>query len=243
SAQSPQPSEPAPLAPVGSGARAPVPGPASGLALPPDNAADAAATFTVPAPAAAPEASDSGWYNESVDVLLRLDQDAAEVIERRVVVCTAERLTELASSVSLPRALTDTSAEHGLHVELLYGGALIWQDHPSESHFRAAIELPAPLVAGDRHEYGLRLRTPPGQPMAPHFVHIPMHRTERCTLRIRFAADATPTRVWRLDAVPTSVVNDPWRGAALLEPDQFGELSAEFAHLRIGLAYGLSWQA
>jgi len=197
-----------------------------------------------PADPVAPAAVDGGrgWYVEEASALLRLDLDTAEAVERRTVVATTDLLGELDTAVSVPRRHDDEDADHGLDVELLYGGRLESHEEPYESYFRQSLVLPAPLRTGQRHSYALRLRLPAGQPMAPHFVHVPLLRSDSFRLCVRFDQARPPRAVWRVDGVPTAVLYDRRPGSAVLLPDGEGEVRAEFHDMRIGYGYGLCWQ-
>jgi hypothetical protein len=189
-----------------------------------------------------PAAATDGWYVESFAALLRLDAQPVEAVERRVIVATVDGLSELATSISVPRHPADSAATHALDVEILHGGALERRDQPYETFFRNVIALPQPLRAGDRHEYALRLSIPRGQPMAPHYVHVPFRRSDYFDLRIRFSPHSVPGKIWVLSGVPTAVIYERNPAADTLSPDRFGEVHATFRGLRLGLGYGLSWQ-
>jgi hypothetical protein len=193
-------------------------------------------------PSPAGSDGDQGWYVEEASALLRLDLGITEAVERRTVVATAGPLSELATGVSVPRRHDDDAVEHGLDLELLYGGRLEAHEQPYESYFRQSLVLPTPLRAGERHTYAMRLRLPPGQPMAPHFVHVPLLRSDSFRLCVRFDRARPPQAVWRVDGVPTAVIYERRPGSAVLQPDESGEVRAEFSDMRVGYGYGLCWQ-
>jgi hypothetical protein len=186
-------------------------------------------------------ADPDGWYIESFRALVRMDIDPPEAIEERVAVATVDGLTELAASVSVPRHPDDKSETHQLDVELVYGGRLELREQPYESYFRNVITLPTPLNAGQQHKYAMKVRLPPGQPMAPHYVHVPLRRSDHFELRIRFDPARLPPIVWRLTEVATAVIYEDKPKSDVLEPDRFGEISCEFRNLRQGYGYGLRW--
>lgn len=182
-----------------------------------------------------------GWYVESFTALLRLDINPVEALERRMIVATVDGLSEIATAISIPRDLTDLTAEHRLDVELLFGGSLERREQPYESYFRNVIAFPRPLVTGERHEYTLRLRIPPGQPMAPHYVHVPFERSDSFDLRVCFDPAHLPRNVWKLDGVPTTVLYESKPAAEEVVPDRFGQMHVAFRGLRQGMSYGLRW--
>jgi hypothetical protein len=197
-----------------------------------------------PAPTgSAPSAVDpETWYIDSFTALLRLDAEPVEAEERRIIVATVPGLRELATSVSVPRHPADTDQPHGLDSELLYGGSLELRDQPYESYFRNVIVLPRPLEKGERHEYALRLRIPPGQPMAPHYVHVPFRRSDHFELRVRFNPRRMPEAVWVLCGTPTAVIYQQKPSHEALLPDRFGEVHVSFHDLRLGFGYGICWK-
>lgn len=204
-----------------------------------------------PAPGAeqAPDAAHAadgqapdGWYVESFSARLRLDGPQAEAVEHRVIVATQDDLRELATSISLPRHADDAGAEHRIEAELLYGGSLELREQPYESYFRHVISLARPLKAGERHEYELQLRVPPGQPMAPHYVYVPFCRSDHFQLRVRFSPTRLPRTIWLLSGAPPVVIYGRADGTELVTPDRFGEVLVEFRDLQLGRGYGLRWQ-
>jgi transcriptional regulator with XRE-family HTH domain len=191
----------------------------------------------------APDADNSqGWFVESFSALLRLDTEPIEALEQRVIVATADGLSELATSVSVPRHPADADQSHGLESELLHGGSLELREQPYETYFKNVIVLPRPLRKGERHEYALRLRIPAGQPMASHYVYVPFSRSDHFDLRVRFNPRHLPQAVWTLRGAPTAVIYQREPLAEMLTPDRFGEVHVSFRSLRLGLGYGVCWQ-
>ncbi|WP_405933367.1 helix-turn-helix domain-containing protein [Streptomyces sp. NBC_00827] len=182
-----------------------------------------------------------GYYAEQVDTRLRLDGPSPEAVERRVIVSTCGRLTRIPVEFSVPRHTQDTRLQHGLYVSAERGGRLRRPEHPYESYFRQELVLPAPLPAGQRHTYVLRLRIPPAQSMAPHFVHVPLIRSDGFRLRVQFDSTRPPRNVWRLDGVPTAVIYQRLPGTGELGTAPDGSVDADFSDLRIGYGYGLCW--
>ena len=192
--------------------------------------------------AGAAPADEEEYYVESFKALLRLDAEPIEAIEQRVIVATRDGLSELQTSICVPRHGEDGSAAHELDAELLHGGSLARRDQPYETFFRNVIALPVPLRVGDRHEYAMRLRLPSGQPMAPHYVHVPFRRSDSFELRVRFPSGRLPAAVWQVSGVPTTVIYERQPPGPTLVPDKFGEIRVAFRGLRTGFGYGICWQ-
>ena len=211
-----------------------------------------AAASAADLPAAAPGTRAGGdqseterhadWYVESFTALLRLDTEPIEAEEQRVIVSQVDGLSELATSISVPRHPRDASKSHQLDVELLHGGSLEVREQPYESYFRNVIALPRPLRAGERHQYALRHRVPPGQPMACHYVYVPFRRSDSFDLRVRFCMRRPPRAVWALPGVSTAVIYERVPTSMPLIPDRFGEVYVRFQRLTVGLGYGIRWQ-
>ena len=183
-----------------------------------------------------------GWFSESCTALLRLDTEPIESLEQRVVIAAVDGLSELATSISVPRHPADAGDAHGLDAELLHGGSLQLREQPYESYFRNVIVLPRPLRRGERHEYALRLRIPPQQLMASHYVQVPLRRTDYFEARVRFNPEHPPRSVWKLSGAPTAVIYESNQAHERLVPDRFGEVHVSFRDLRLGLSYGVCWQ-
>ena len=206
------------------------------LAGPPDEADEDA-----PPPGRA--GPDDGWFVKSFSALLHLDAAPVEAVERRTIVATQDGVRELETSVSVPRHPADDAAgPRGLETEMLEGGTLAVREQPYESYFRNVIALPRALRRGEWHEYRLRQRIPPGQPMACHYVHVPFRRSDYFELRVCFDRSHLPRVVWALCGVPTAVIYEPGPSHELLQPDRFGEVHVQFRNLRLGFGYGVCWQ-
>ena len=190
-----------------------------------------------------PDGEDDGWYVESFSALLHLDAAPIEAVEHRTVLATRDGISELATSISVPRhPAEDAGRPHGLEAELLEGGRLELREQPYESYFRNVIALPRTLRRGDRHEYRMRLRVPPGQRMASHYVHVPFRRSDYFELRVCFDRDQLPRAVWALCGAPTAVIYERNPAQENLQPDRFGEVHVRFRNLKLGFGYGLCWQ-
>ena len=182
------------------------------------------------------------WYVESLSVLALVAAEPVEAIERRTIVATADDVTEISASVNVPRRTDALDRPVGLEAELLYGGSLELRDQPYDSFFTSVIVLPRPLRRGERHEYSVRLRIPPGQRMASHFLHVPLRRSDHFDLRVRFDPQRPPRTVWLLRDAPTAMIYQPEPAAETMVPDRFGEVHASFGDMRPGLGYGVRWR-
>lgn len=197
---------------------------------------------TTAAQAAGRAADGEGWYVTLCKALLRLDIEPPEAIDERWVMSTTDGLRELDTAVSVPRHRDDTAESHGLVVDLIYGGRLERREHPHESFFQHIVALAEPLQAGQEHSYAMKLQLPPGQPLAPHFVQVPLRRIDQFDVRVRFSMDRMPRVVWQLAEVAPAVVFDPKPADDRLRVDRFGEVHATFRFLRQGFAYGIRWE-
>jgi hypothetical protein len=185
---------------------------------------------------------DEGWYVERFDAEVRLDTTTPEVVERRTIVATRDGVDAIVPGLSLPRERTDERPLHDVAASLLYGGELVQQEQPSESFFRFTIALPEPLRSGQAHEYALRLKVPPGQPMRSHYVFNPHRRTDKFSVRIRFDVRNPPHTVWLVSRMPMTMVHDEAPCGELLSVDGNGEIRADFNELVQGFGYGVQWR-
>jgi hypothetical protein len=187
------------------------------------------------------EGGGPGWFVASFTALLRMDLEPPEALELRRVVSTVDGLSEITTAVGVPRHPGDQGEDHDLRIEVLHGGRLERREQPYESYFRYVIALAEPLPAGVEHEYVIRMTTPAGQPMHPHYVHVPSVRTDHFALRARFHAGAAPRSIWRLTGVPPVAIYDPEPGRDRVETDRFGQLRCDFHRLAPGHGYGIRW--
>lgn len=183
----------------------------------------------------------NGWYVEQLDTVLRLTTATPEAFERRTVVVTVAELTELVHSTSIPNPGAPDEPPD-LQLDLVFGGVLSTvQRHPG-GNFDTVVTLPEPLGRGDRHEYSMLVRIPPGQPMVPHYVLVPLRKHKHFTLRVCFPREALPRRVWRVAALPPRAIDARVPSDSLLVPDRAGEVRAEFHDLLPGCGYGVQWE-
>ncbi len=187
-------------------------------------------------------ASSEGWYTRHFSALVLLDGEAPEVTETRTVVATRDGITELDTDFSLPRHPDHAGPGREVGVTLLYGGRLVRRLRQSESYWAFSVALPDTLHAGQRHEFALRLRMPPGQPVRNYYAVIPHRRCDEVEMRLRFHPDRMPARLWRLAGAPVRVVDDAQPSGELLAPDAAGEIHQTFSRPRMGFAYGVQWR-
>jgi hypothetical protein len=194
----------------------------------------------------APRRTESAtWYTECLSALVRLDRAQPAVTEERTIIATADGVEAVTVERSLPPpgAGGQGGWSRDLSVEMLYGGILRGRDRPSESHFRFHIELPVRLRTGERHKFGIALEMPAGQPMAPHYVCLPLTRCAEFQIRVRFSPRqvAAGTEVFVLDGVPPRAVDDDPSRLPRLDIDRAGEAQLRFVELQQGRGYGLRW--
>ena len=145
----------------------------------------------------------NGWHTAETRVLAMLDRTAPEVLEHHRVVA-AQDVTEL--ELPVPAAS-----------EVAYGGTLR----------SGVLTLPAPVRAGEVHEFALRTRLPI---LPRQLVHVPGRRCDFLELRVRFDRARLPRRVSRLPG-----------NAAPVPVDGAGEIRLTFADLTRGFTYGARW--
>ncbi|OLF17698.1 hypothetical protein [Actinophytocola xanthii] len=188
-------------------------------------------------------ADGEGWYVRQFSALVRLDGQSPEVTESRTVVAARDGIAELDTEFSLPRHPADRRPIHDLAVTMLYGGRLVRRERPSESHFRFTVELPLTLAHGQSHDYAMRLRVPPGQPVRPHYLFVPHRRCDLFELRLRFEPSRVPRTLWRVTDSPIRVIDDGQPSGELLVANSAGEIHEVFPGPRQGFAYGVQWRA
>jgi hypothetical protein len=185
---------------------------------------------------------EDAWQVQSIRAFLRLDGPSPELTDQRTVLITRDNVDEIITRFSLPRWAGAAAGSHDLITELLYGGRIRDHERPSVEHFRYFVELPRRYHRGETHEYGIRFRIPPGQPMAPHYALVPLLTVKSLDLTVRFAPSRLPLRAWRLDGVPPRMIDSPLPGHdKLLQVDRFGEVRISFRNLRQGFGYGARW--
>ncbi len=177
-----------------------------------------------------------GWFINTLGSVLILSDGAVTLMETRRMTATDD-LTEVTVSWSVPRPPGERVAP--VEVDLLYGGQLVRNDDLSTAGlWSGRIRLAKPLVAGDEHEYSVRIST--DRWVRPYYIVTPLRRTDEFDVRVKFSA-GVPARVWRVEGVPSRFVDENTGHGDILTPDEVGEVAVSFPGLRRGLSYGVRW--
>lgn len=199
-----------------------------------DEAIDQLAELATSAPARRPGDPTVGWHTTEQQVIVVLDRERPEVLERRRIMADSDGLTALNLAVSLPVARRDVEAS------VYFGGTLIDRGMEASDRISWSLGLPHPLARGETHDFAVRFRLPS---MRPYLMCVPRHPCDLFDLRVRFGRDRRPHRVWTLHGAFQRDVSDPLFQGNLHPVDQAGEIHLRFRHLTPGLAYGARWEA
>lgn len=174
-----------------------------------------------------------GWHTTDQQVVVVLDRDRPEVLERRRIVADEDGVSALNLAVSLPTGRRDVEAS------VYYGGTLMDRGMEASDRIGWALTLPRPLERGQSHDFAVRFRLPV---MRPYLMCVPRHPCDLFDLRVRFSKDRRPAQVWTLRGAFQRDVSDPLFRGDQHPVDQAGEIHLRFRHLTPGLAYGARWE-
>jgi hypothetical protein len=180
------------------------------------------------------------WHVRRFDALLRLDGPTPVSHEVRTIVAGRDGIDQISWSISVPKA--SENATGGLDVEVLRGVVLLARRQVSARRLVLDLKLPAPLNAGQTHEFALEVRIPRGQAMRPTYVYWPERRCERFNLVVRFPTSAVPQAVWQVSGAFHRDVDDIEPGPDPLAVDNIGEARAAFDELQTDRGYGIQWR-
>lgn len=192
-------------------------------------------------PEPAPADPEHGWQVEAFHALLRLDKPEPELIEHRTIVATRDGLDTITAKLSLPMRPDGDGGPLDLVADAQQGARIVRREREGLAHFRYLLALPKPLARGERHEYTIVFRIPPGQPIRNHYAFVPLIPCRGCTVRARFDPATPPAVVWRLHRLPPRVMADQLTPGPALALDATGEVALEFTDLDQGYGYGLAW--
>lgn len=179
------------------------------------------------------------WYVAEFRAVYRLDGAVPEAHEYRRIVAV-QRLTEVQIWLDVPR--DGDRPRPSLTAEVVFGGRLIRREEPSRTRTQFVIELPAPLLPGQSHEFEVILRAPAGAQMRPYYIFTPELPCDSFSLRVRFDPQRLPVWVRRVDGEPVRTFEDARPAADEVAVDPTGEARASFAKPVPYLGYGLQWQ-
>jgi hypothetical protein len=179
---------------------------------------------------------NQGWHTGSLRALLRMDVDPPQLFEERTIVATADGLEEIEVRLSAP----GKGAGSPITAAVQFGGEITGSEQVAPSHRKFVLRLPAPLRAGEQHEYGVRFTANPRADMPPYYLLTPLQPCAKFSVRVRFGADV-PARIWRVDGIPPRAIDDYAPEHGLVAADRFGEVALEFSRLHQGLSYGVRW--
>jgi hypothetical protein len=183
-------------------------------------------------------AAGPGWRMAALRALLRLDTRTPELYEMRTIVATQD-IDEVTVRFGLPHAGAEVD---GLVVDALFGCRIGSVEHPPDrDDIRVVLKLPHVLRPGEDHEIWLRAVVPPGRPIWPHYAIVPLNPCDAGTVRVRFAPERMPDKVWLLDEVPYLDLDDRTPGPEVIEPTAAGDVLRHFTGLREGYGYGVAW--
>jgi hypothetical protein len=191
-----------------------------------------------------PAGSDpQDWHVQDFEAVLRLDLPSPTCYERRTIVADSDDLDTVTILYTIPRHAADESPEHEMQVDINYGAKVVARERVSDSLFKYVLKLPTALRRGTRHEYGMIVRLPQGQPMRPHYVYVPERPCERFELRVRFPSDQAPVQVERVSAAFHRAIDESSRHPELIHVDSVDEVRARFVDLAPRYGYGIRWTA
>lgn len=207
-----------------------------------DEAIRSAEALAVSGASAGGEYAPSGWYLARFRAVLRMDGALPTVLEERSIVSTADGLTEVLISTSVPRVTAIGDAEQNMDLAVLYGGSVARCERASATYFRHFIELPHPLEMGEVHDLGVVMTLPYGQHMNPRYSIQPLRRCDDFDFRVRFGGKRRDLTVWNLNGIPRGMIDDYQEPAAIVHLDPDGEIHLRYRNLRYGLVYGIRWE-
>jgi hypothetical protein len=181
-----------------------------------------------------------GWYLDELHVIVRLDTPTMEAHERRRIVAIRDGIQDIMAWHDVPR----NPDEHRslLSGEVLYGGRLLRREQPSRQRVQFIVRLPAPLAAGDTHDYELILRVPADEPTRPHYVFTAENRCDLFTLRVRFDPARLPRWVRRVYGETVRTFEAAQADVNASPPDSAGEVNLPVSRPALYLGYGYQWQ-
>lgn len=181
------------------------------------------------------------WYIKSIRAILRLDLPAPEAVDEREIAVQGAPLSGISLPFTLPRHRDDHGAAHELRTDMLFGGKFVVNQRVSDSRFDIKVKFPRVLQPGETHRYAIIYRIPGGQPMTPHYVHVPYRRCDNFKLLVRFGEDSIPADIRRISAAFHREIEDRQPDTEILRADDAGEVHARFTNLKVGFAYGIQW--
>jgi hypothetical protein len=197
-----------------------------------DEAIDQLAELASSSPGRGPGDPANGWHTTDQQVVVVLDRERPEVLERRRIMADEDGLSELDLAVSVPTGRRDVEAS------VYFGGTLVERGMEASNRIGWALTLPKPLIRGESHDFAVRFRPPA---MRPYLMCVPRHPCDVFDLRVRFGKEGRPQRVWTLHGAFQRDVSDPVFRGNQHPVDQAGEIHLRFRHLTPGLAYGARW--
>jgi len=187
-------------------------------------------------------AEQESWHIESFSAVYLLDGEVPEAVERRVIVPAVDGLAELDLALDVP--VDRGRPRPPLRLEMIKGGELVRVEELARTRTRYLIKLPHPLRAGESHEYEMRIRVLPGDPLRDYYAFRPERRCDNFDVRVRFDRRRPPAWVRRVAGEDVHSYNSfegPPEPAELVAVDPTGEASQAFSRLRPHYGYGLQW--
>lgn len=182
----------------------------------------------------------NGWYLDEFRTVLRLDTPTPEAHERRRIVATRNGLRHVAVWLDVPA--DRDKPPMGLEAQVLCGGRLVRRSAPSGNRLEFVIELPTPLRVGEKHEYELILRVPPGELMRPHYIYTPEYKCNTFDLTVRFDLERPPAWIRMVSRETVRMFDSATPNGNRVSLNSVGEAHVRFGNPTLYLGYGLQWQ-
>ncbi|AHH97326.1 hypothetical protein KALB_3962 [Kutzneria albida DSM 43870] len=183
------------------------------------------------------------WHTAELQASVVLDLPVPEVIETRRIVADQDDLeaVELSMTLEPPPGWTGEGSPRELGLDVLYGGLLAKRVMKSTRRVGFVLRLPHPLGRNKEHEYAVRVRFSPNQPIAPYYVCTPSYPCRLFRLRVRFGPERVPGSIWRLHEALATEVGDSPENRKQVFADPCGEVYSEFSDLVPRSSYGIAW--
>lgn len=183
------------------------------------------------------------WHTAELHASVVLDLPVPEVIETRRIVADQDDLeaVELSMTLETPPGWTGEGSPQDLGLDVLYGGLIANRVMKSSRRVGFVLRLPYPLGRNKEHEYAVRVRFSPDQPIAPYYVCTPSYPCTLFRLHVRFGHERVPASIWRLHEALATEVGDSPENRKQVFADPCGEVYSEFSDLIPRSSYGIAW--
>lgn len=193
-------------------------------------------------------AADLGYAIEELDTKIKFVGDRPTVVRRLRIRAVDECLETIHCGFGVPQPPPGQAKEPEFDIVVRGAAVRAGRIHDSRRERRPAgdvivynIEPDPPIEKGERCEFEVEIKFPPGQPMEPHYVLQRKTVVEFLRVKVEFDPSHPPVHVWRVNRAQHREIDGYTPERQVVHLDSSCAVEGLFHDLSDG-SYGFAWE-